>query len=276
MHRGLTTAQLIRAALAEDLGSGDVTSCLVVPARLQGRGVLLSREPGVLSGIEVCARVFKTLDRRTGFRAVFHDGERFPKDVILAEVKGPLGSMLGAERTALNFLQRLSGIATLTRRFVDAVQGTGVSILDTRKTIPCWRKLEKYAVRCGGGKNHRLGLDDMVLIKDNHVAAAGSVKAALQRGRKSRLPLEVEVRNLAELRDALEAGVGLVMLDNMTLAQMRRSVQFARGRARFEASGRVNLRRVRRIAETGVDFISVGSLTHSAPALDISLEVEPV
>ncbi len=265
--------QLIRAALAEDIGSGDITSELTVPARLTGQAAIVSHASGVLAGIKICGRVFSLLDRRLQFRALRQDGTAVAPDDKVALIQGPVRSLLAAERTALNFLCRLSGIATLTRRYVQAVAGTGAAIYDTRKTTPVWRFLEKYAVRCGGGHNHRFGLYDMVLAKDNHIAAAGSVTEALRRCQYARLPVEIEVKNLQELRQALAAGARLIMLDNMTLAQMRRAVELTAGRACLEASGSITLSRVARIARLGVDRISVGALTHSAPALNFSLEL---
>ncbi len=269
----MTVNQLIKVALAEDMGRGDITSRLTVPAGQKASARLVARSPGILAGIEICARVFRTVNPRLKFKARLRDRAGFMRGALLAEVSGPARSILAAERAALNFLQHLSGIATLTRRFVDAVKGTGIKILDTRKTTPGWRELEKYAVRCGGAKNHRLGLYDMILIKDNHIAAAGSITAALERCRGNRLPVEVEVKSLAELREALSGGAHRIMLDNMNLAQIRRAVQLAKGKTRLEASGNMNLTRVRSVARTGVDYISVGALTHSAPALDIALEL---
>ncbi|MEO0079132.1 MAG: carboxylating nicotinate-nucleotide diphosphorylase [candidate division WOR-3 bacterium] len=267
----MTTLQLIKAALAEDIGKGDITSQLLIPARQQAVGHIRARAPGVLAGIRVCEQVFRTVDPRTRFWARLQDGSRFRKGTVLAVVAGRARSLLAAERTALNFLQHLSGIATLTWKFVRAIRGTRAVLLDTRKTTPGLRRLEKYAVRCGGGKNHRQGLYDQILIKDNHIVAAGSLAEALHRvaGR----PFEVEVRNLAELRTALAAGARRIMLDNMSLAQMRRAVELVSGRAELEASGGINLKRVRAVALTGVDYISVGTITHSAPAVDIAFDL---
>jgi nicotinate-nucleotide pyrophosphorylase (carboxylating) len=270
----MTAGQLIRAALAEDIGAGDVTSRLTIPQDRPVRAHLLARTNGVLAGINVCRQVFLALDRSIRFTPKLNDGVRFRKGQVLAEVRGRARSLLAAERTALNFIQRLSGIATETRRFVDAVRGTKAVILDTRKTTPGWRGLEKYAVRCGGGANHRSGLYDMILIKDNHIAAAGSITTAIECCRSSRLPMEVETQTLADVREALAAGAKRIMLDNMTAAQIRKAVALARGRAKLEASGGIKLRNVRRVAETGVDYISVGAITHSAPAADIALDFE--
>ena len=271
----MTTLQLIRAALAEDIGPGDVTSRLTVPPDRVCRARLVTRTDGILAGIDVCRQVFLALDRSIRFAPGLSDGARYGKDQMLAEVNGRARPILAAERTALNFIQRLSGIATTTRRFVDAVRGTRTVILDTRKTTPGWRNLEKYAVRCGGGTNHRSGLYDMILVKDNHIAAAGSITAAIERCRRSRLPVEVEAQTLADVREALTTGAKRILLDNMTAAQMKEAVALARGRAKLEASGGMTLRNVRRIAETGVDYISVGAATHSAPAADIALDFLP-
>ena len=268
----MTTRALVRVALAEDRVRDDITSRLTIPADLSSRAVLVARAPGVACGLDVCAEVFAAVDRRVRFAARFRDGRPFRAGAVLAAVSGPARSILSGERTALNFVQRLSGIATLTHRFVAAVACTGAVILDTRKTIPGWRELDKRAVRAGGGTNHRSNLAEMVLIKDNHIAAAGSTTAALERCQGARLPIEVECGTLAEVRTALAAGARRVLLDNMTLAQMRRAVALARGRARLEASGGITLSRVRAVALTGVDFISVGALTHSAPAADIALD----
>ncbi len=268
----MTTARLIRAALAEDIGSGDVTSRLTIPRECRTRACLVARTNGVLAGIDVCRQVFLTLDCSIRFTSRLKDGARFYKGQVLAEVRGRARSILTAERTALNFIQRLSGIASTTSRFVDEVRGTKTIILDTRKTTPGWRALEKYAVRCGGGTNHRAGLYDMILIKDNHIAAAGSITTAVERCRRGPLPLEVETQTLADVREALAAGATRILLDNMTAAQMKKAVALARGKAKLEASGGVRLRNVRRVAQTGVDYISVGAITHSAPAADIALD----
>ncbi len=261
--------------MAEDIGPGDVTSCLTIPKDRQARAHLVARTNGVLAGIDVCRQVFLTLDGGIRFDPKLQDGTRFQNDQVLTEIRGRARPMLAAERTALNFIQRLSGIASATREFVDAVRGTGAVILDTRKTTPGWRVLEKYAVRCGGGTNHRIGLYDMILIKDNHIAAAGSITAAIERCRPSRLPVEVEAETLADVKEALAAGAKRILLDNMTAAQMKKAVNLARGKAKLEASGGIRLRNVRRVALTGVDYISVGAITHSAPAADIALDFLP-
>lgn len=268
----MTTHGLVRAALAEDRTRSDITSRLTIPAGLSSRAVLVARASGVACGLDVCADVFAAVDRRVRFAARFGDGRPFGAGAVLASISGPARAILAGERTALNFVQRLSGIATLTRRFVDEVTGTGAIILDTRKTVPGWRELDKRAVRAGGATNHRSSLATMILIKDNHIAAAGSVTAALRRCRRARVPIEVECGSIAEVREALAAGARRILLDNMTLAQLRRAVTLARGRAKLEASGGIALSRVRAVALTGVDFISVGALTHSAPAADIALD----
>ncbi len=270
----MTATRLIKAALAEDIHTGDVTSWLVVPKGQCARARVVARSSGILAGITICRQVFLTVDRSTRVEPQLADGARFSRGSTLARVVGYARPMLAAERTALNFLQHLSGIATVTRRFVDAVRGTGTVILDTRKTTPGWRQLEKYAVRCGGGTNHRLGLYDRILIKDNHVAIAGSITEALRRCRGRALAKDIEVRNLDEFREALAAHARRILLDNMTVAQMKQAVTLAHGKAKLEASGGVTLKTVRRIAETGVDYISVGAITHSAPAADIALDFE--
>ncbi len=268
---------LLDQALAEDVGDGDRTTLWTVPPEARGRGRILARARGVICGLPVAAEVFRRVEPRLAFRPRVEEGAEVAPGQTVAEVEGPLSGILTGERVALNFLQRLSGIATLTRRFVEAVSGTKAVILDTRKTTPGWRLLEKYAVRVGGGQNHRMGLYDMVLIKENHIAAAGSLRAAVERVRarnRERLPVEVEVRTLEELEEALALGVRRILLDNMDLETLQEAVERTGGRARLEASGGVTLETVRAVAETGVDFISVGALTHSAPALDLSLLIE--
>jgi nicotinate-nucleotide pyrophosphorylase (carboxylating) len=266
---------IIDAALREDMPEGDITSESVIPAGALSEAVFLAKEDGVLAGLPVARRVFEKIDPSVEFVERIKDGAAFKKTDILARLKGPTVALLKGERTALNFLQQLSGIATVTRRFVDAVQGTKVKILDTRKTTPGLRLLEKYAVKMGGGTNHRLSLSDMVLIKDNHLRHVGSVAEAIRRARAAAKPgirIEVEAAELAQVRDALVAGADMIMLDNMLIETMREAVTIAAGRVPLEASGTVSLERVRAVAETGVDFISVGALTHSARAVDISME----
>jgi len=265
---------LIERALEEDIGTGDVTTDWIIPADQWSSAVILAKAPGVVAGLDIAAHIFHLLDDRIVFTPQIADGDAVnPKDLI-ARIEGPARGILGGERVALNFLQRLSGIATLTRAFVQAVAGTRAIILDTRKTTPGLRSLAKYAVRMGGGTNHRIGLYDMVLIKENHIQAAGSITEAVRRVRRHNgagLPIEVEVRNLEELREALALEVDRIMLDNMSCEAMRQAVALVNGRVPLEASGNVTLATVREIAETGVDYISSGALTHSAKALDLSL-----
>lgn len=269
--------ELIDQALAEDVGAGDATTELLVPEGATGRGVLTQKAPGVLAGLRVAEAVFHRVDPTIRWHPHAEAGE-WREGGLVAEVAGPSRSILTAERVALNFLQRLSGVATLTARYVAAVEGTGARILDTRKTTPGLRVLEKQAVLAGGGHNHRAGLFDAILVKENHAAMAGGVGEATRRALSAGagLPVEVECGTLEELRDALAAGAPRILLDNMTNDEMREAVSIAAGRAELEASGGVTLDTVRGIAETGVDFISVGALTHSAPALDVSLILEPL
>lgn len=266
---------LIELALREDIGPGDVTTESTLPEEARGKGRIVAKAHGVICGLPIAGEVFKRVDPGIAFQPSVRDGEPVQPGQAIAEVTGPLRGILTAERVALNFLCRLSGIATLTAKFVDAVAPYRAVILDTRKTTPGWRALEKYAVRCGGGRNHRMGLYDMVLIKDNHIAACGSISEAVRRVREAgvRLPLEVEVGEIAELEEALELGVDRILLDNMSVDEIAAAVKLAAGRVPLEASGGVTLENVAAIAATGVDYISVGALTHSAPALDLSLEL---
>jgi nicotinate-nucleotide pyrophosphorylase (carboxylating) len=251
-----------------------VTTEATVDADAVGTAELVVREPGIVCGLAAAAAVFEALDSDVHFEALVVEGDRVEGGAVVARVEGLERAILTGERTALNFLGRLSGISTLTRRYVDAVAGTGVAILDTRKTTPGLRLLEKHAVACGGGKNHRFGLEDGVLVKDNHLRAAGSMRAAVERLRSTTpLQIEVECDTLEQVAEALEAGADAILLDNMTLDALREAVALVRGRARLEASGGVTLENVRAIAETGVDEISVGALTHSAKSLDVSLEL---
>jgi nicotinate-nucleotide pyrophosphorylase [carboxylating] (EC 2.4.2.19) len=266
---------LIDLALEEDLPAGDITTEAIVPPGLSASGVFLAKEDGVLAGIEMAAKVFQRIDPSITFKKIKDDGQEFKDGEILAEVKGKAASLLKAERTALNFLQRLSGISTLTRAFVQEVSGTKAVILDTRKTTPGWRYLEKYAVRMGGGQNHRKNLSEMMLIKDNHIRIAGGITAALKRAKgkiTAGIKIEVEATTLDEVKEALTGGADMIMLDNMSLEQIRRAVELVAGRVPLEVSGKVNLQIVRQIALTGVDYISVGALTHSFKSADISLE----
>jgi len=268
--------QLIRTALEEDIGAGDVTTTAVLTGTETGAARAVAKTDLVLAGIDVFRRTFLLLDPEIRFTAHFEDGRAIESGEVIAELSGRLAGILTAERTALNFLQRFSGIATMTRRYVGAVAGTRARILDTRKTAPGLRILDKYAVRIGGGGNHRFALYDGVLIKDNHITAAGGITPAIQRARQyipHTLKIEVEVKNIAEVREALTARADAVMLDNMTPGAMGEAVLLIGGRVPVEASGNVTLANVRQIAETGVDFISVGALTHSVTAADISLLV---
>jgi nicotinate-nucleotide pyrophosphorylase (carboxylating) len=275
---------LIDRALAEDLGDGDLTTRAVVPEGARARATIHQKEPGVIAGLRVAQSVFERVDGGLGFEAAAAEGEwREPGPV--AEIEGAAASILAGERVALNFLGRLSGIATLTARYVQAVEGTGTRILDTRKTTPGLRELEKAAVRAGGGVSHRGGLYDAILVKENHAALAGGVgeatRLALEAGARlagshEGLVVEVECATLAELEDALEAGLTRILLDNMSVDQLREAVRINAGRAELEASGGITLETIRTVAETGVDFISVGALTHSAPALDVSLLLDPL
>lgn len=282
-RRPLEPGELVDAALAEDLGGGDVTTEWTVPAGARGRAAIVAREPGVLAGTETAGAVFLRLDPGADVRWRARDGDRVEAGGEVAAVEGRLGPLLSAERTALNFLGRLSGVATLTARFVEAVEGTGCRITDTRKTTPGWRRLEKAATLAGGAVNHRMGLHDMVLVKENHVRAAGGVAAALRavlpRAREAGIPVEVEVTGPEELEEALRAAPDRILLDNMDPPTLGRAVRRAREAAGevcpvLEASGGVTLETVRRVAGTGIDLVSVGALTHSAPSLDLSLLVE--
>lgn len=267
---------LLWLAVQEDVGHGDVTSNSVVDPEATGRAVVFGREPFVLSGSEPFRKVFHIVDPDIQIGGCFSDGEEIQADIQVFRIEGRIRSLLTAERTALNLLQRLCGIATLTRRMVDAISGTSCRLLDTRKTTPLWRSLEKLAVRHGGGNNHRFGLSDGVLIKDNHVAAARSVGEAVRRARLGAphtLRIEVEVENLDQLEEALQAGADVILLDNFSLDLIKEAVSRNNGRALLEVSGGVTLHTVAAIAETGVDFVSCGALTHSAGAIDISMEL---
>ncbi len=270
-------ADVVARALAEDLGAaGDVTTLATVPADAVADANLVARADGVVAGLPVAAFVFDVVGQgRVVVEFGSADGARVSPGEVLATVRGPVRDLLTAERPALNLLGHLSGVATLTRRWVDAVEGTGALVRDTRKTLPGLRALEKYAVRCGGGFNHRMSLSDAALVKDNHVVAAGGVVPAFERVRAAYpgLPIEVEVDTIEQAREVIDAGADLVLLDNMPPARMREVVEFARGRAKLEASGRLSLANAREVAETGVDYLSVGALTHSAPVLDIGLDM---
>ncbi len=286
----LSVLNLLRLSLAEDLSpdaqlnesaatlaEGDVTSAATLAPGVQLAGRITAKAQGVVAGLPVAHAAWLLVDQSIVFTPRVEEGERVKAGQVLAEVAGPGPGLLAGERTALNFVGRLSGIATLTRRFVEAVAGTRAVILDTRKTAPGARRLDKYAVRMGGADNHRFGLYDMALIKDNHIDGAGGIRAAVTRLRQAcgeNLPIEVEVKNLEELAEALSLNVARIMLDNMDAHMLRRAVEKAAGRTPLEASGNVSLVTVRAIAETGVDYISIGALTHSAPALDVSLRLK--
>ncbi|MBI3942930.1 MAG: carboxylating nicotinate-nucleotide diphosphorylase [Chloroflexi bacterium] len=265
---------IIQRALVEDIGDGDVTTLCTIPADEMVSGYLVAKEAGVIAGLDVAKQVFLLLDHRVVFTPRVQDGDGVAHRQEIATLQGPARAILSGERVALNLLQRMSGIATLTRRYVSAVTGTRAIILDTRKTAPGLRILDKCAVRLGGGQNHRFGLFDMVLIKDNHIAAVGSITEAVSQVRKrdkQHRAIEVEVKNLEELRETLELHVDRILLDNMSLGEMQAAVQLTQSRVPLEASGNVNLETVAAIAATGVDYISVGALTHSVRVLDLSL-----
>ena len=271
----------VKAALAEDIGTGDVTTLATVPPSLQARAVMRARQRLVVAGTGFVVAAFHALSRKIKIEPILRDGQTADAGATILKISGPAGPILTAERVALNFIQRLSGVATLTSEFVQAVHGARAQILETRKTTPGWRRFEKYAVACGGGTNHRMGLHDMVLIKDNHLAALrgekpNAIAAAIARARRKypKLKIEVEADSLDQVRQALDAGAEMILLDNMSLDDLSQAVVMAEGFAKTEASGGVNLKTVRAIAKTGVDFISVGALTHSAPAVDIGLDFE--
>lgn len=273
--------RLVRAALAEDVGSGDATTLATVPENMQARAAMVAREPLVMAGLALAEAAFTAGSPKVAFDRRFAEGAAVATGQTLARVEGSARALLSAERVALNFVQRLSGIATLTAQYVAAIRGTKAQILDTRKTTPGWRRLEKYAVACGGGRNHRFGLFDLVLIKDNHLAALKSetpnaISAAVRRARRCypQLKVEVEADTLRQVEQAVQAGADIILLDNMTVDQLKAAVRLVSGRAQTEASGGVNLKTVRAIAETGVDFISVGAITHSARSVDIALDFE--
>ncbi len=273
-----SVARLVEIALHEDIQTGDITSEATIPADTYGTAQFRFKQDGVVCGLPLGKLVFQTLDGTISWSEFAAEGDKVRAGTVVAEVEGPVRALLSGERTALNFMQRMSGVATLTRRYVQAVEGTRATILDTRKTIPGWRLLDKYAVRTGGGSNHRYGLFDMVMIKDNHIDASGGIIEAVAatreflRGRS--VPIEVETRNLDEIGQALACeGVRRIMFDNFTPALMRDAVQLVDRRVETEASGGITLDNIRGYAETGVDFISIGALTHSAIALDISMKI---
>ena len=279
----LLVAELVRTALLEDVGSGDVTSLATIPAEARSQARMVAREPMVVCGLALACAAFRQCDPSLFVDFKCQDGQKVERGEVLLEVEGSTRAILSGERVALNFLQRLSGVATMTAKYVQALEGTSAQLLDTRKTTPGWRILEKFAVRCGGGKNHRHGLYDMVLVKDNHLAALAAeqpnaVTAAVRRARAAypHLRVEIEADTLEQARQAAEAGADIVLLDNMSLEQLRMAVASFKGRVQLEASGGVTLDTIHAIGQTGVDFISVGAITHSARAVDIGLDfVEP-
>lgn len=276
MTRGKLVRELIKIALKEDIGTGDITSKLVLPNKLKITAHIVAKEKGILAGIDVAKQVFHAVDKTLRFIPFKRDGAKLAPNTVIAAIRGEARSILTAERTALNFLQHLSGIATLTSQFVTAIKATKAKILDTRKTIPGLRILEKHAVKVGGGENHRFGLYDMVLIKSNHIQIAGGITQALNRVKKASrkgLRIEIETKDLNEVREALAANAQLIMLDNMPLTEMQKAVRM--GKAKYEASGGITLKNVRKVAQTGVDYISIGAITHSAKALDIALKILP-
>jgi len=267
----------IRRALAEDVGTGDVTTDSIVPLSAVLKGHIIAKEAGIAAGLDVVNAVYKMIDANINMESTVEEGAQVANRQVLARVSGPARALLTAERTALNFLGRMSGIATLTQQFVDAVAGTRAVILDTRKTAPGLRTLDKLAVVRGGGQNHRAGLYDMILIKDNHIDFAGSLEGAIRKARLAagNLQIEVEARTLEDVRRALLLGVQRILLDNMTAETMHKAVELTAGAAQLEASGNVTLANVREVAETGVDFISIGALTHSARVFDVSFKIDP-
>lgn len=269
-----STSDCLKRALAEDIGGGDVTTNSIVTPEALIQGKIFAKQTGTIAGLDIAREVFRLLDPAIDLTAELNEGAEVESGRLLASVAGPARGLLTGERTALNFLGRMSGIATLTRQFVKAVAGTRARILDTRKTAPGLRMIDKLAVRRGGGENHRVGLFDMVLIKDNHIDYAGSITEAVKRVRASRIALEIEVeaRTIEHVIEALDLGVERILLDNMSTQDLYKAVRLVAGRARLEASGNVTLENVRKIAETGVDFISVGALTHSAKVFDVSLK----
>ena len=268
--------KIIEQALLEDIGTGDITTKFIIPSNLTAKGIIKASEEGVVVGLDIACLVFKKLDSEILFQEKIKDGTKITRGKVLAEISGSARTILSGERVALNFLQRMSGIATITSKFCQQIKDFPVRIVDTRKTTPGLRILEKYAVLMGGGYNHRFGLYDAVLIKDNHIAVAGGIKSAVNSVRKQIshiIKIEVEVENLSQLQKALEMKVDIIMLDNMDLDTMKEAVKMVKGKAIIEASGGITLEKVRKIAQTGVDLISIGALTHSVKSLDISIEI---
>ncbi|HYA11885.1 MAG TPA: carboxylating nicotinate-nucleotide diphosphorylase [Thermodesulfovibrionales bacterium] len=266
---------VINQALQEDIGHGDITTFLLIPGETKSRAHYIAKGNFVLAGLPFVQEVFQSLDSSAVFKAFYQEGSKVKQGDVIAEVSGRTHTILKGERVSLNILQRLSGIATLTSMYVKRIEGIKAKIVDTRKTTPCLRFMEKYAVRIGGGYNHRFGLFDGILIKDNHIKVLGNIKKAVMAAKKGHhlLEIEVEVKNLKEFREAIDAGADIVMLDNMSVHEMKEAVKIAKGRVMLEASGNIKLENVREVAETGVDLISVGALTHSAPAADISMKI---
>jgi nicotinate-nucleotide pyrophosphorylase (carboxylating) len=270
---------LIEIALKEDIGPGDITTENLIGPDLEGKGVITAKEPLVIAGLDVARQVFEHLDNQVIFRAGYKDGDVIKDGGIVAEIEGKLQVLLTGERTALNFLQRLSGIATCVRSYVDELANQSVRLVDTRKTAPGWRVLEKYAVRMGGAHNHRMGLYDGVLIKDNHIAACGGIIKAVERIRANvshHEKIEVEVSDLNQVKDAMDAGADVIMLDNMNIKMIKEAVAFINGKAAVEVSGGITKKGLKPLADTGVDIISVGALTHSARCVDISMRISPL
>lgn len=277
MEIPLYVIDTIRRAIEEDIGHCDITSSLLIPEESKSKAVLIAKEDFIVAGLPFAKKVFSLLDDSIVVNPILDDGDRVKKGDIIAEIYGKTRSILSGERVVLNILQRLSGIATLTNKFVEKVSNTKAKIVDTRKTTPCLRFMEKYAVRIGGGENHRFGLFDGVLIKDNHIKAVGSITKAVECAKRNHYlsKIEIEVQNLSELLEAVAAGADIVMLDNMSIDEMKEAVKISNGKIMLEASGGVTLGNVKEIAETGVDFISVGAITHSFKASDISLKIIP-
>jgi len=275
MHIPFSVKNILRLALEEDVGHGDITTTFTIPEGHRSKALLVAKGNFIVAGMPFAKEVFHIVDAGTEFRTFHEEGSKVRRGDIIAEIAGNTRTLLSCERVSLNILQRLCGIATLTSVFVEKVKGTGVKIVDTRKTTPGLRFMEKYAVRMGGGSNHRFGLFDGILIKDNHIEAVGSITAAISSARQAHhlSKIEVEVENLTELKEAVHAGADVIMLDNMSIADMKEAVKMAKGKAILEASGNMSLERVRDVAETGVDLISIGALTHSAPAADISMKI---
>jgi len=275
MYIPFNIKNVLRLALEEDIGHGDITTTFTIPEDHRSKAIIVAKGNFIVAGMPFAREVFHIMDPSTGFRIFHEEGSKAASGDIVAEISGNTRTLLSCERVSLNILQRLCGIATLTTAFVEKVRGTGVKIVDTRKTTPGLRFMEKYAVRMGGGSNHRFGLYDGILIKDNHIEAAGSITAAVSSARQAHhlSKIEVEVGNLNALKEAINAGADVVMLDNMSIEDMKEAVSMAKGKVIIEASGNMSLDRVRDVAETGVDLISIGALTHSAPAADISMKI---